>query len=536
MKIFIRRLRVLRSGPAGWVFCLVAGAFLLSGCESPGRSFAALDAQAPVPVTGLSEAVGDESEKLAQEYDALRARLDRQVAPERAAHPVAPPYDPLENETISVNMHDTGVDRLLWILSEHSNMNLVVDPEVLEQGIRTSLMLKNVTARELYNHILETFDLSGEVKGGALYINVYEERLFNASFLRANLSVNLASGGDVFGSNSSGGGGSSNTLRADFSITSSAERPVDIYDEFENAVKNILGLGDGAATPQARQRTDANGRPLRGGAVEAPPMRYNLDRANGTLYVRARPSQIRAIHRLIELNRRISRRQLLVEAQVIDVQLNDDYQFGVDWTLLRRNVAGIYGGDSLRILEHSTAFPDALPKGLRPDGILPDGTFPENTLLGRTLTVPAQAIGGLGSSSLGLSYNDERFSATIKALSSFGTLRVLSNPSVRVRNGTPALLSVGANIRYISKSSSTVNNVGGTATTSSDVETDSLFSGVVVGVVPHILENGRIELLVHPIQTDVAAASLQLVDVGNGNVVTLPRINYKGLTTTLNLG
>jgi general secretion pathway protein D len=106
-----------------------------------------------------------------------------------------------------------------------------------------------------------------------------------------------------------------------------------------------------------------------------------------------------------------------------------------------------------------------------------------------------------------------------------------------VRNGTPALLSVGTNIRYISKSSSTYNNVGGgSSTTSSDVETDALFSGVVVGVVPYIHDNGRIELLIHPIQTEVTPESLQLVEVGNGNVVTLPRINYKGLTTTLNLG
>lgn len=253
-------------------------------------------------------------------------------------------------------------------------------------------------------------------------------------------------------------------------------------------------------------------------AGEVSPIRYSLNRTSGALYVRARPSQIRAIQRLIDLNKAILRRQLLVEAQLIDVQLNDGYQFGVDWTLLRRNVAGIYGADALRIPEYSTSFPGG-------------------DLLDRTLTIPAQVIGSAqAGNSLGLSYGDERFSATIKALGSFGVLRILSNPSVRVRNGTPALLSVGANIRYIAKSSSTTNNLGGSATTSSDVETDALFSGVVVGVLPYIHDSGRIELLIHPIQTEVTPESLQLVSVGNGNVVTLPRINYKGLTTALNLG
>jgi general secretion pathway protein D len=384
--------------------------------------------------------------------------------------------------------------------------------------------LKNVTTRELYNHILETFDLRGEIRNGALRIDLYEERIFSAGFLNTNLSVNLASGGDVFGSNVSAddsASGSANTLRADFGISGNTPKQIDTYEELENAVKNILGLAEGRVPtpPSARNPSAAGGAGQSGVAAESSPVRYSLNRTSGALYVKARPSQVRAIQRLIDLNKAILRRQLLVEAQLIDVQLNDGYQFGVDWTLLRRNVAGLYGADPLRVEEHSTA-------------------FPEGTLLGRTLTIPAQVIGSASAgNSLGLSYGDERFSATIKALSSFGTLRVLSNPSVRVRNGMPALLSVGSNIRYIAKSSSTVNNLGGSSsTTTSDVETDALFSGVVVGVVPYIHDNGRIELLIHPIQTEVTPESLSLIPVGNGNVVTLPRINYKGLTTTLNLG
>jgi general secretion pathway protein D len=205
---------------------------------------------------------------------------------------------------------------------------------------------------------------------------------------------------------------------------------------------------------------------------------------------------------------------------LIDVQLNDGYQFGVDWTVLRRQIAGSYGANPLELQQ---AF----------------GIFPEGTLGSRTITIPAQVIGptaGSGSG-LGLGYGDKDYSATLKALSSFGVLRVLSNPSVRVRNGTPALLSVGSNIRYISKSSSTTNTPGGSASTISvDVETAALFSGVMVGVLPYIHDDGRIELLIHPVQTEVAPESLALIKMGDSSVVTLPRINYKGLTTTLNIG
>ncbi|MDR2678995.1 MAG: hypothetical protein LBB51_06110, partial [Zoogloeaceae bacterium] len=227
--------------------CFAASVFFLQAC-STHRSFEALDPNEPIPVTGLAETVSGESEKLAQQHEALRARLDRAAIVERAARPVAPKYDPLENETISINMHDTGIDRLLWTLANQLGMNLVVDPLVLRQEIRASLALKNVTTRELYNHILETFDLRGEIRNGALRIDLYEERIFSAGFLNTNLSINLASGGDVFGSNVSAGdsaSGSANTLRADFGISGNTPRQIDTYEELENAVKNILGLAEG---------------------------------------------------------------------------------------------------------------------------------------------------------------------------------------------------------------------------------------------------------------------------------------------------
>jgi len=136
----------------------------------------------------------------------------------------------------------------------------------------------------------------------------------------------------------------------------------------------------------------------------------------------------------------------------------------------------------------------------------------------------------------GIGFANDSFSVALNALRSFGSVKVLSNPTVRVRNGVPAYLSVGANVRYVTEISTTFNNIGGgSSNSSSDVQTDSLFSGVVVGVAPFIHEDGRVELFVHPMQTQVQPQSLALVDVGNGNSVTLPIINTKSITTTLNL-
>jgi pilus (MSHA type) biogenesis protein MshL len=511
------------------VGCAVAVLFL-NGCGTY-RSFDALEAKEPIPVKGMNKTVVGESEKLTANYDQLREELERVAAFEIAAKPVPPQYDPLENKIVTINMYDTDIGKLLWTLADQLDMNLIVDPLVLQQKNKTSLYLRNVTAREVYNHILETFDLHGDVRNGALVINMLEERIFNVGFLNTNLSIDLSSGGDVFGNNtSSGGSGSSgttnDTLRADFSVKGNSSKQIDPYEELERGVKQILGKADGRVDDQRQQMMpkiaatlDADGNVVQRELPPEVPVAYSLNRLTGALFVKARPSQMRSIGKLVERNKTVLRRQIQVEAQLIDVQLNDGYQFGVDWTLLRHNVAGIYGTNPLQLQEGSSLFPGAS---------LPD----------RIINIPAQIIGQPGGDrGLGLSYGDDRFSATLKALSSFGDLRILSNPSVRVRNGTPALLSVGTNIRYISKTSSTVNVPGGGAsTTTSDVETDALFSGVVVGVIPYIHENARIELLIHPMQTEVVPESLQMVEVGGGNYVTLPMIHYKGLTTTLNLG
>ncbi|GHU31402.1 pilus (MSHA type) biogenesis protein MshL [Betaproteobacteria bacterium] len=507
-------------------FAIVAmAALLLGGCASY-RSFDTFNARETIPDTGMVENIAKESEKLARNYDELFASLNRSEAPEPLM-PVEPVFDLMESRTVSINMRDVDIGQLLWTLEDQAGMNLVIDPLVLKQGMRASLHLKNVTVREVYNHILEAFDLHGEVRNNALVINLLEERLFNAGFLNTNIGINLSSGGDVFGGNSSsggssGGGGNSDTLRADFSITGGSAKEIDSYEQLENAIKQILGLSGGR--DEGPKRSPSISTP---GAGEPPPVpvAFSLNRATGSLYVKARPRQIRAVAQLIERNTKMLRRQIQVEAQLIDVQLNDDYRFGVDWTLLRRNLAGIYGPDAIGLSGQTGPFPSAVSAG-------------STNLLDRVITIPGQAIGGsaAGNPGLGLGYGGKHFSATLRALSSFGTLRVLSNPSVRVRNGSPALLSVGTNIRYISKSSNSQNNSGGgSSLSSSDVETDSLFSGVVVGVVPFIHDNGRIELLVHPMQTDVAPESLALITLASGNVVTLPRISYKGLTTTLNL-
>ena len=492
------------------------GGLLLAACTNmPPRSVKDLPPTEYKALERTGTAITEESAKLAERQDKLRLELERSAPAALPAAPIAPAYDPLENSVVSLSMYDADVGQLLWALADELKMNLIVDPKVLQQKQRASLHLRNVSAREVYRHILDAFDLSGEVRGGSLVVSQMSERIFNVDMLNSVTMMDLSSGGDVFGAGMQGGeGGGGQSLKGELSISGSMGKESDPYKQLDAALKVILGQDKAEATTSR----DPNAPP--------PPeaARYSLDPGTGTLYVRARPAQLRAVEDLLEHSKKKLRRQVLVEAQILDVSLNDNSNFGVDWNLLRNRVAGLYADTPATI--------EPLP-----DSMLPYSGLNRLGEQGRIIKFPIQQLGSAAGRAFGLSYMNDTFSAAVNVLRGFGNVKVLSNPSVRVRNGSPAYLSVGTNIRYVTKSTTNFSGGSGTGSgfTSSDIQTDSLFSGVVIGVAPMVHENGNIELLVHPMQTEVEPGSLKLQEFPNGNAVTLPQINVKGLTTTLNM-
>jgi type II secretory pathway component GspD/PulD (secretin) len=124
-------------------------------------------------------------------------------------------------------------------------------------------------------------------------------------------------------------------------------------------------------------------------------------------------------------------------------------------------------------------------------------------------------------------------------LKTFGAVHVLSNPSLRVKNTQPAVVSVGRNERYISQTTSNVSNSGGgQSSVSANVVTGNLFDGVMLGVIPFISDDGIISLTINPSQSTVKAGSSDLINVGtdqNPQRISLPKVDFKGITTSLSM-
>ena len=447
----------------------------------------------------LRSSVTGGARELADARTDLLGRLERRTPPP-VVEEIAPDDSPMTRKRIGISMQNARIGQLLWILSAEYKISLAVDPAVLEMPQVASLHLQQVTGREALAHILRVFDVHGSLgKDNVLVVHMDEERVFDLSMLIGRSTLELNGGGDVFGSGKDGGSG----LKSSLTIKSDLGDKGDGFEYIAKSVEAVLGN-----TATASNATAADGR-------EKP--RTSINRASGTLYVRARPSIVQSIERIVVQESSFRQKQIQIDAQLIDVQLNDASEFGIDWNVFGSRIMASAGSGRIGIGSGAT---DTAAS------VLPNG---------RSVTIPAQSIGTTGSTSGGIGYRSNHFSVALNALKSFGAVRVLSNPSVLVRNGMPAYLSVGNSIRYVQKITNTVNNTNSATTTAVDVVTDSVFSGVVVGVSAVVKKDGLIELFIHPSETQVSQASLGLVPVGGGNMVTLPIVSTKGIATTLNI-
>lgn len=504
---------------------------VLCGCtvNSPPRSTRSLAEPDQEAMRRLRETAADESMKLLINQQAIQQQMRRQPPPPEI-RPAAPKFDPLEGKIVTLSMSKASISQILNAIADSGKVNLVVDPAVLKTGLVSDMYLRGVSLREAFNEVLRAYDVSGEINGNTMRVTLQEERLISLDFLNASTTLDMSSGGNVFG----GGSNATNALRGNLALSGTGGVKSDPYAEIENGVKAILGENQSRTAPAQTTSLAASGVPAAatsnaaglaipsGGRneladTERSDSQFSINKMTGTLYLKARPSKVRSVEKLMARVQGMLRKQVYIEAQLIDVQLSDNFEFGVDWSLLKGRLSANFG---------------AIPAVMGGVAGVASGV-----ISGRSITLPAQSVGSPTGQSLGVGYLGSSLGMVVNALRSFGNLRVLSNPNVQVRNGTPALLSVGTSSRYVSRSTSTQSTPGGGAnTTTSDVQTDSVFSGVMVGVLPFMRDDGRIELLINPMQSDVDAKSLQLVNVNETNRITLPVVSYKGLTTTLNLG
>jgi MSHA biogenesis protein MshL len=217
------------------------------------------------------------------------------------------------------------------------------------------------------------------------------------------------------------------------------------------------------------------------------------------------PDKLRDVEEYLETIQSIAQRQVILEAKIVEVQLSDAFQAGINWVAVAQNSSG-----------DSYTFGQLAPP--------PD--FPVNLddLGGAPVTIsPGTVVDGFVNSTLGgaftMAFDIGDFNAFIELLESQGETRVLSSPRVSTLNNQKAVIKAGTDEFFVTNVTS--NTVTGTSsTTSRDVELTPFFSGIALDVTPQISSEGEVILHIHPTVSEVV--DQQKVLTVSGETDTLP--------------
>jgi MSHA biogenesis protein MshL len=380
----------------------------------------------------------------------------------------------LAEKRLEIAASGVAADQFFAAIVDDSPYSIAVHPEV---SGNITLNLKNVTLDETLDVVesLYGYDIRREGRVIQVYPAGIRTETIPLDYLyvkrRGISSTSINSGGvsenDPNSSNSSNNnnsnnnnnnsGGSSNGQNGNSNQSSSSgvniytENESDFWTELKETLTALVG--------------DENGRSV----IVSPQA--------GLVTIKALPGEIAAVKRFIESTEEHLRRQVIIEAKIMEVTLNDDYQQGVKWD---------------QVLGHI----ESTDIGFSTTG----------NIIGNTIS---SAVGGVTS----LSFLNKDFSGVIDLLSTQGNVQVLSSPRITATNNQKAIIKVGEDEYFVTDVSSTTTT-GTSTTTTPEIDLTPFFSGIALDVTPQIDANGEVILHIHPSVTitDEQTKTIRLSD------------------------
>ena len=408
----------------------------------------------------------------------------------------AVPADSAASEAkFDLSVNNTPAQQVFMAIVSGTRYSMLLHPDI-EGNI--SLNLKDVTVFDALESIREMYGYEYKIDGARIYIQPLglQTRIFHVNYLtgqregKSSLRVSSGSVSDNPTSSTGSTGVATNSTSSSgtaidsskVSMTSSA----DFWDELSKSLAAIVGNEKGRS-------------------VVISPM-------SGVIVVRAMADEMKNVAAYLKASQISIERQVILEAKIVEVQLNDSFQSGVNWGAIR-NTAN--SGLSVGQLSYGTSL------GMRTSSItngIVTSTPGTDLALAAAGSLPAGAVAG---SMFGLAFQTSNFAALLNFLESQGDVHVLSSPRIATLNNQKAVLKVGTDEFFVTNVTNTTTT--GTATTSTpSVTLQPFFSGIALDVTPRIDENDEIILHVHPSVSLVSTVNKTINVGGVGGTLNLP--------------
>ncbi len=472
----------------------------------PPEDFARLDLDA-MPPPGASA----DSQLSAMQGGGLSTRLswpraernaDNAAPPPSRLIPAEPRPAPDAGPRFDLVVNNAPASQVFLQLGAGAGVNVLVPPEV--KG-NVSVNLRAVNLSEAMEALRELYGYDFKVSGNRVFVypNTIQTRIYQVNYLAAlregssSLKVtNPGRAGNNSGSSSStSGGNTTNTSTSGGSATGTVNEAAkvqmstsaDFWRDLQTSLKELLG--------------------------SSPDRSVVVNSGGGVLIVRASPAEHRQVGEFLKAMRLSVERQVMLEAKIVEVTLNDEMQSGVNWSLFRsfssggKKIGGSVVGPGVTLSQGSGSLSSSNVS-----------INPGASVIG--------ASGGLGF--YGLALQAGNFAALLNFLQSQGDVQVLSSPRIATLNNQKAVLKVGTDAYYpvnLGGSQSTTSGSAGSSTTATPPTVDTMFSGIVLDVTPRVDANGAILLHVHPIISEIKLESIQYTVGGQTSSGDLPKVS-----------
>lgn len=383
--------------------------------------------------------------------------------------PVVKPKAKPELPRFDVSAADAPAREFFMSLVQGGDINMIVHPDVAGN---ITIQLKQVTLEEALKAVRDVYGYDFVLKayGYQIVPRELQSKVFRINYLNINRvgkSATSVSSGQISSSesSSSGSGGTSSSTESVSTVQSTqiqTQSESNFWAKLENLLTMIIGTGDGRNVV--------------------------VDPDSGIAVVKAYPGELRYVEDFLQKAQLSLQQQVIIEAKILEVNLGDGYQAGIQWDTFGQG----YGGQLVNS-ENEVV------------GALQSRTIDE--LIDQTAE---------GMFTLGLNFTD--FTGVISLLESQGDVQVLSSPRIATVNNQKAVIKVGTDEFFVTEISSSTTSTSTTTTDSPEVTLTPFFSGIALDVTPHIGDNSEVILHVHPTVTEVTER-IKNVGIGDDNLV-----------------
>ncbi|KAE9623336.1 pilus (MSHA type) biogenesis protein MshL [Aeromonas veronii] len=446
--------------------CLITVAMMAAGCTTY---------QHPEPTQAkdaLKQAM-NEQQKQAAPLTALPKSVQSELLQlNRPQMPVGMP-----EKRLRIAAHDVEAVEFFGSLFKGSRYSVAVHPGVA--GL-VSVELKDVTLPEVLAVVGDMYGFDVQRKGNVFhiypaglrtetipvnYLMMSRRGLSRTSVSTGGVTANDSNNGNSdssfdSASNNSTNSSSSNNSNGNSSNGTRIETDTnsDYWTDLRDSLQTLIGTGDGRAvitSPQA-----------------------------GLVTIRAYPKELKAVREFLNQSDSHLKRQVVLEARIIEVALNEGYEQGVDWSGLSASWDG--------------------NKGITGGGSLANTQLP---------TTPNQIFTALGGGA-GFKVSDGNFNVAVNLLKTQGDVNTLSSPRVTATNNQKAVIKVGTDEYFVTNASTTTVSTTSGDRTTPNVELTPFFSGISLDVTPQIDEEGKVLLHIHPsvIDTEEQTKTIKVTD------------------------